>query len=100
MNGHAWAHTEPKLRVTERPEWMAQAACQGMGRAGVDLFCDPDPGPEKTERAYAVCASCVVRSECLEWAMTYREYGIWGGTNDRRRRAIRRQRLRAARVSA
>jgi WhiB family redox-sensing transcriptional regulator len=38
---------------------------------------------ETVDAAKAVCARCLVRAECLDYAMTRpetRNYGVWGGT--------------------
>lgn len=51
--------------------------------------------PEKggsTREAKAVCESCTVRAECLEYALEHDErFGIWGGLSERERRKIRRR---------
>lgn len=50
------------------------------------------------ERAREVCAGCRVRTECLEYALAMDErFGVWGGKSERERRAIQRERRRAAR---
>ena len=50
--------------------------------------------PEKggsTREAKSVCASCEVRSYCLEYALMNDErFGIWGGLSERERRKMRR----------
>ena len=50
--------------------------------------------PEKggsTREAKAVCQSCEVREECLEYALANDErFGIWGGLSERERRRLRR----------
>ena len=50
--------------------------------------------PEKggsTREAKAVCQSCQVREECLEYALANDErFGIWGGMSERERRRLRR----------
>ena len=72
--------------------FMAFGACRG---ADPDLFF-PDRG-ESLEPAKAVCAGCVVREECLEHALRVGErFGVWGGTSERERRRIRRQRRSTA----
>jgi WhiB family redox-sensing transcriptional regulator len=39
--------------------------------------------------ALTLCASCVVREPCLEFALKNREeFGVWGGTTPRGRRRI------------
>ncbi|MDO5728164.1 MAG: WhiB family transcriptional regulator [Actinomycetaceae bacterium] len=51
--------------------------------------------PEKggsTREAKAVCASCEVRGECLEYALENDErFGIWGGMSERERRRYKRR---------
>ena len=40
--------------------------------------------------AKAVCAGCPVRQACLEFALANDErWGVWGGTSERQRRAMR-----------
>lgn len=44
----------------------------------------------RERRAKSVCASCPVRNECLEHAISLDErYGIWGGLNQEERRLLR-----------
>lgn len=44
------------------------------------------------DRAKQVCSECPVRVECLEFALeTNQDSGIWGGTSEEERRALRRQ---------
>jgi WhiB family redox-sensing transcriptional regulator len=41
----------------------------------------------QVERAKAVCKSCPVRRECLQFALATRQSdGIWGGMSERERR--------------
>jgi WhiB family redox-sensing transcriptional regulator len=49
----------------------------------------------QTAHAKAVCNSCPVRPECLEWSLaTAQDAGVWGGLDEEERREIRRQRRR------
>jgi WhiB family redox-sensing transcriptional regulator len=49
------------------------------------------PAMAQAEAAKAVCATCPVRPECLEWALaTGQDSGVWGGTSEEERRALRR----------
>lgn len=68
------------------PAWHADAAC----RDHPELSWFPDRG-EDLRPARAVCASCLVRSECLSAALedAYTN-GVWGGTSERERRRMRR----------
>ena len=51
--------------------------------------------PEKggsTRDAKRICASCEVRSQCLEYALANDErFGIWGGLSERERRKLRKR---------
>ncbi|HLK44789.1 MAG TPA: WhiB family transcriptional regulator [Acidimicrobiales bacterium] len=76
--------------VTEA--WQRHAACKGP-RA--EFFFPPTSPERKEDRmarerdAKAICATCDVRGECLEYAMRIREaHGIWGGTNEMERRDL------------
>jgi WhiB family redox-sensing transcriptional regulator len=45
---------------------------------------------ESTAPARAVCASCLVRPECLTYALEQgMDDGVWGGTTGKDRRAIK-----------
>ena len=55
------------------------------------------PGQEQLSAAKAVCGSCPIRSACLRWALdTGQEAGVWGGTSEDERRALRRATAPAA----
>ena len=76
--------------------WQLKANCLGVDP---DLFF-PERGAS-TKEAKAVCRGCVVRDECLEYALANGEkFGIWGGLSERERRRIRRQRALARAASA
>jgi len=73
--------------------WQDQANCLGVDP---DLFF-PERGAS-TREAKEVCRGCVVRLECLEYALQNGEkFGIWGGMSERERRRIRRARALARR---
>jgi WhiB family redox-sensing transcriptional regulator len=68
--------------------WQARANCMGVDP---DLFF-PERGAS-TREAKEVCRGCVVREDCLEYAIANGEkFGIWGGLSERERRKIRRAR--------
>lgn len=69
-------------------EWMAQGSCRDEPPAR--FFPSDGAG---VEAARSVCAGCPVRSPCLEYALRHRiDHGVWGGTSERERRRILRQR--------
>ena len=48
--------------------------------------------PQEEAEAVALCATCPVRAQCLEYALRNKEsHGIWGGTTPEERRRIRRR---------
>ncbi|MET9387507.1 WhiB family transcriptional regulator [Streptomyces sp. NPDC002928] len=79
--------------------WREMAICQDQDP---DLFFSVGPitsGPTliQTDEAKAVCRRCPVMKQCLNWAIRVDPVeGIWGGTTEAERRAMRH---RTARVS-
>ncbi len=74
-----------------RPAWHRDALCRGQGHEAFILSEKADYSAAK-----AVCAVCLVRQECLEYALVDKDLtGCWGGTDDRERRAMRRRRAAA-----
>ncbi len=74
--------------LQEDRSWQLRANCLGVDP---DLFF-PERGAS-TREAKEVCRGCVVRDECLEYALANGEkFGIWGGMSERERRRIRRAR--------
>ncbi|WP_031016800.1 WhiB family transcriptional regulator [Streptomyces sp. NRRL S-1314] len=72
--------------------WRHGAACRTedpelffpIGTSGPSLL--------QTEQAKAVCRRCPVRKQCLEWALeTGQSIGVWGGTSETERRALKRR---------
>ena len=79
--------------------WRGSAACRSVepdlffpiGTTGTALH--------HIAAAKAVCATCPVTSECLDFALeTNQDSGVWGGTSEEERRQLRRARARARRV--
>jgi WhiB family redox-sensing transcriptional regulator len=75
----ACRNEDPELFFTETRSYKARAA--------------------ETKRAKEICAACVVRTDCLEYALaTPERYGVWGGLDEgaRRKEAKRRRAALAA----
>ena len=70
--------------------WQNRAACKNYP----EPFFPPSTHEKKAAKldreqlARSICAGCVVSKECLEFAVEHAEYGIWGGLNERERRAL------------
>jgi WhiB family transcriptional regulator, redox-sensing transcriptional regulator len=76
--------------------WQYRAACRGEDS---NLFFAPNYFERKEEKdarealAREICTRCVVRAECLEYALRTREpHGMWGGLNEAERKALLRER--------
>jgi WhiB family transcriptional regulator, redox-sensing transcriptional regulator len=76
-------------------EWQSRANCMGVDP---ELFF-PERGAS-TREAKEVCRGCVVKDDCLEYALANGEkFGIWGGLSERERRKVRRARALARRTA-
>ncbi|MEU9788418.1 WhiB family transcriptional regulator [Streptomyces phaeochromogenes] len=77
--------------------WRERAAC---------LYEDPDLffpignsglTHKQIDEAKAVCGRCPVMEQCLDWAVhVVQVEGIWGGTTESERRAMKRREARQA----
>lgn len=96
--------TKPKVKPTINIKametswvWQTQGACRDMD-SNMFYYEDQERGPAKEKRiadAKAICAGCVVKEECLEFALTINErYGIWGGLTEEERQSVKRRRQR------
>jgi WhiB family redox-sensing transcriptional regulator len=70
--------------------WRLDAACR---TSDPDLFVPvgaTGPAIPQIAEAQRVCQGCPVRAACLDWALRHDQaYGIWGGTTEEERRALR-----------
>lgn len=68
-----------------------EANCNGID---VEMFFSQ--GEEKhyrePEALKRVCNNCIVKDECLDYALHHAVIGWWGGTSEKQRRAIRMKR--------
>ncbi|MBA2311463.1 MAG: WhiB family transcriptional regulator [Actinobacteria bacterium] len=84
-------------RLLQPVEWQGKARC---AEADPEIFFPERGGSSKAARA--VCDGCDVRAQCLEYALNNKEqFGIWGGTSERERRRLRKERtLRRLRTAS
>jgi WhiB family transcriptional regulator, redox-sensing transcriptional regulator len=73
--------------------WHADAACADMEVEESDrlFFCGQGQA-RLANQAREICAVCIVRAECLAFALENpeaSEYGIWGGLSPSQRRRLR-----------
>ena len=77
--------SEELLDLLRRPGWQADALCREYPK--VHWFGVSDKG---SSAAKAVCERCLVRQECLAYAMADPNLeGIWGGLTRRERNHLR-----------
>ena len=57
------------------------------------------PAATQVEQAKVVCRRCPAVEPCLTWALdTGQDAGVWGGTSEDERRALKRRSVRAGGV--
>lgn len=79
--------TTATLRSTD---WPSLGACREEDPELFFPIAASGPGLMQIARAKAVCARCQVRAECLQYALdSGQEGGVWGGTSEEERRALR-----------
>lgn len=84
-------------------DWREWAICRGEDP---DLFFpvgNDSSGPTliQVDSAKEVCRRCPVMKQCLDWAVRADPVeGVWGGTTESERRAMRRSSVRASRSTA
>jgi WhiB family redox-sensing transcriptional regulator len=90
--------------VEPENDWRMRSACRGLDP---EMFFSPDgfetkqEKDEREEAAKAVCATCPVREECLDYALKAGErYGIWGGLTELERRSLQRRRPRLSELGS
>ncbi len=78
-------------RILPELEWRERAAClphPAILFFGLDDVENPVERRVREDQAKLICATCQVRTECLEYALATKEpYGIWGGLNEVERKA-------------
>ena len=80
---------------SQAAEWITRRKCSGIDP---NVFF-PNDGAGVIA-AQQVCAGCPVKDPCRDYALANKiTYGVWGGTSERQRRRILRDRRRAAQRS-
>lgn len=77
--------------------WRDQAKCKGMTHLFFPTTSDGMKGSEvesRIEEPRAICETCPVQQECLDYALEWRvPHGVWGGKSTRERLGGRRRGL-------
>ena len=72
------------------PGWMSRGACQGEDPELFFPITAVGPALTQVFAAKAVCFRCAVRARCLSYALATGQAGVWGGTTQEERHAMRR----------
>lgn len=71
-------------------DWRDHAACSGLPHSV--FFPVGDDMEAAIANAKKICAICAVSDDCLEFALeTNQRAGVWGGSSEEDRRALRRK---------
>ena len=69
-------------------DWMSEGKCRDL--SPTIFFTSDGIGVQVAQR---ICAECPVADACLQYALDQRvDHGVWGGTSERERRRLARQR--------
>ncbi|WP_405578561.1 WhiB family transcriptional regulator [Streptomyces sp. NBC_01190] len=80
--------------------WQQKAACRTEDPELFFPVGQSGPAKLQTRQAMGVCARCPVRERCLSDALAAGDTsGVWGGTTEDERRAIRRRSARKRSVT-
>ncbi len=76
-----------EVPITEERPWMVFAACRNA-----DPLVFFPTTRDGVDEALAICATCPVRADCLDYAVEARErFGVWGGMTEKQRRRLLRR---------
>jgi len=77
-------------------DWRHSALCRDEDPELFFPIGTTGPAAVQVEQAKVVCRRCSVVEDCLSWALeTQQDSGVWGGTSEDERRALRRRAVRA-----
>lgn len=95
------AQLPKKLEHVGTVKWQDDAECREEDPELFFPIGNTGPALDQIEEAKAVCRRCLVRSTCLDRALsTGEDAGVWGGLAEDERRALRRRASRQRRVLA
>jgi WhiB family redox-sensing transcriptional regulator len=82
--------------VEQDDRWRTKASCRHTDPELFFPIGSTGSALDHVAAAKAVCAQCPVQVPCLDYALaTNQDAGVWGGTSEEDRRALRRRARRA-----
>ncbi|MDP9433676.1 MAG: WhiB family transcriptional regulator [Actinomycetota bacterium] len=77
-------------------DWRHHALCRDEDPELFFPIGTTGPAAVQVEQAKVVCRRCNVVEDCLTWALdSGQDSGVWGGTSEDERRALKRRAVRA-----
>lgn len=77
-------------------DWRHRAACLTEDPELFFPVGNTGPALQQIEDAKKICQSCAVKDQCLNWALDAgQDHGVWGGTSEDERRAMKRRAARS-----
>ena len=79
------------VEILKAESWHRDAACAEYSDPERRNWWFPEQGDSGTGRAKAICAACLVKAECLSWALAQQvpPPGVWGALSEVERRQRR-----------
>ncbi len=78
--------------LTITTDWRQMAACRDSEPTLFFPVGSTGPALDQIAAAKEICVSCVVKDECLQYALeTNQEAGVWGGYAEDERRRLRKR---------
>ncbi len=82
-------------------DWRHEALCRDEDPELFFPIGTTGPAATQVEQAKVVCRRCSAVEPCLTWALeTGQDAGVWGGTSEDERRALKRHSARAGAPTA
>ena len=77
-------------------DWRHRAACLTEDPELFFPVGNTGPALQQIEDAKKICQSCAVKDQCPNWALDAgQDHGVWGGTSEDERRAMKRRAARS-----
>ncbi len=78
------------MNISDELMWVEHANCKGLD---TEEFFVKDGGTayENESTIKRICAACEVKTECLNYALSNSVVGYWGGTSEKIRRIMRKE---------
>jgi len=84
--------TQRVLTTITTTDWRDLAACRDSEPTLFFPIGTTGPAVDQIEAAIAICATCPVQEDCLQYALeTNQESGVWGGYAEDDRRRLRKR---------